>query len=126
MKETTLVRYEDETEDDFEMRKKLVECRISELEQSEPEEKISQEWINWSQDLESERLKVDRIAFSGQVPCNVTGAQPGDYIVPMKSEDGSITGEAVKTPSFDQYMNAVGKVWKVLEDGRAWIVVKQS
>ena len=126
LKETTLVRYEDETEDDFEMRKKLVECRISELEQSEPEEKISQEWINWSQDLESERLKVDRIAFSGQVPCNVTGAQPGDYIVPMKSEDGSITGEAVKTPSFDQYMNAVGKVWKVLEDGRAWIVVKQS
>ena len=74
--------------------------------------------------LEVERQKVDRIAFSGQVPVNVTGATVGDYIIPISTEDGKITGQAITNPSFDQYKISVGKVWKIMEDGRAFIAVK--
>ena len=74
--------------------------------------------------LEIERAKVDRIAFSGQVPVNVTGATVGDYIIPISTEDGKITGQAITNPSFDQYKISVGKVWKIMEDGRAFIAVK--
>jgi len=74
--------------------------------------------------LEAARAKVDRIAFSGQVPCNVLNAQVGDYIIPIELEDGKITGQAVTNPTFEQYQISVGKVWKIMEDGRAWIAVK--
>jgi hypothetical protein len=73
--------------------------------------------------LESARVKVDRIAFSGQVPCNVYNAQVGDYIIPIEL-DGKISGQAVSNPTFEQYQLSVGKVWKIMEDGRAWIAVK--
>ena len=66
----------------------------------------------------------DRIAFSGQVPCNLTGASVGDYIIPKEGTSDAITGEAVSTPTFEQYQKAVGKVWKVLDNGNAWISVK--
>jgi len=74
--------------------------------------------------LEEARTKVDRIAFSGQVPCNVTGANVGDYIIPIELENGKIGGQAVTNPTFEQYRISVGKVWKIMEDGRAWIAVK--
>jgi hypothetical protein len=74
--------------------------------------------------LETARAKVDRIAFSGQVPCNVYNAQVGDYIIPIQLENGKISGQAITNPTFEQYQKAVGKVWKILEDGRAWIAVK--
>jgi len=74
-------------------------------------------------DLEIARLKVDRIAFSGQVPCNVYGANVGDYIIPV-NDDGKISAQSVSNPSFDEYKLSVGKVWKIMEDGRAWIAVK--
>lgn len=73
--------------------------------------------------LETERHKVDRIAFSGQVPCNVLGANVGDYIIPVE-KNGKIIGQAVTNPTFEQYQLSVGKVWKIMEDGRAWIAVK--
>jgi len=74
--------------------------------------------------LETARAKVDRIAFSGQVPCNVTGANVGDYIIPIELENGKIGGQAVTNPTFEQYQISVGKVWKIMNDGRAWIAVK--
>ena len=74
--------------------------------------------------LEAERVKYDRIAFSGQVPCNLTGASVGDYIIPKQGTSDTITGEAVSSPTFEQYQKAVGKVWKVLDNGNAWISVK--
>ena len=74
--------------------------------------------------LEEARARVDRIAFAGQVPVNVLGATPGQYIIPMANDDGSISGQAVSSPTMDQYMAAVGKVIKVLPDGRAQIIVK--
>jgi len=73
--------------------------------------------------LEAARTKVDRIAFSGQVPCNVYNAQVGDYIIPIES-NGKISGQPITNPTFQQYQISVGKVWKIMEDGRAWIAVK--
>lgn len=75
------------------------------------------------EELEAARVKVDRIAFSGQVPCNVYGANVGDYIIPIEI-NGKIAGQAVSNPTFEQYQLSVGKVWKIMEDGRAWIAVK--
>jgi len=73
--------------------------------------------------LEAARQKVDRIAFSGQVPVNVLGAVPGQYIVPV-NDNGAIKGVAVSNPSFEQYQTAVGKVIAIEDDGRARIIVK--
>lgn len=72
---------------------------------------------------EQARQRVDRIAFAGQVPVNVLGAAPGDYIVPV-AEGAGIAGVPVSTPSLTQYMAAVGQVIAIEDDGRARIVVK--
>ena len=75
--------------------------------------------------LEQARQRVDRIAYSGKVPVNVKGATPGDYIVAVADADGSIVGQIVKkiNMTFEQYRDAVGRVNKILEDGRAEIAV---
>lgn len=77
----------------------------------------------WEASFEAARARVDRVAYSGKVPVNVTGAAPGDYIVASSADDGSITGEAVANPDFGQYKRAVGRVNKVLPDGRAEVAV---
>jgi hypothetical protein len=73
--------------------------------------------------FESAREKVDRIAFSGQVPVNVIGATAGQYIIPI-NDNGAIKGVAVSNPTFEQYQQAVGKVIAIEADGRARIIVK--
>jgi hypothetical protein len=73
--------------------------------------------------LEVARQSVDRIAFAGQVPVNVIGATAGQYIIPV-NDNGSIKGEAVSNPTFEQYQLAVGKVIAIENDGRAKIIVK--
>lgn len=75
--------------------------------------------------LEAARQKVDRIAFCGQVPVNVTGAAPGQYVVPAQDGDGiaSVLVNDVDI-SFEQYRRAVGRVQNILPDGRANVVVK--
>jgi len=73
--------------------------------------------------LEVARQTVDRIAFSGQVPVNVTGATAGQYIIPI-NDNGAIKGEAISNPTFEQYQIAVGKVIAIQSDGRAKIIVK--
>ena len=82
----------------------------------------------WGSELEGEALEaarqtVDRIAFAGQIPVNVTGATPGQYIVPV-NDNGAIKGEAVSNPTFEQYQQSVGKVIAIEQDGRARIIVK--
>jgi hypothetical protein len=81
------------------------------------------DYENDAEGLEAARQKVDRIAFAGQVPVNVLGATPGQYIVPA-NDNGAIKGVAVSNPSFEQYQAAVGKVIAVEDDGRARIIVK--
>ena len=73
--------------------------------------------------LEVARQTVDRIAFAGQVPVNVLGATAGQYIIPI-NDKGTIKGEAVSSPTFEQYQIAVGKVIAIEADGCARIIVK--
>jgi hypothetical protein len=80
----------------------------------------------WEARLEAERQKVDRMAFAGQVPVNIQGATPGNYIIPLRNADGSIGVAAVAQAdmSFSQYQSAVGRVISILADGRANVIVK--
>jgi hypothetical protein len=71
--------------------------------------------------LEAARQNVDRIAFCGQVPVNVTGATAGQYIIPV-NDNGAIKGEVVSNPTFEQYQQAVGKVISVTNDTPTIIV----
>lgn len=81
--------------------------------------------VVFEQRLEAARADVDRIAYAGRVPCNVTGAAPGDYIVAAEGEDDSIIGVAVAADAIDfaTYRRAVGRVHRLLDDGRAEIAV---
>ena len=74
--------------------------------------------------LETERQKVDRIAYSGKVPVNIYYAIPGQYIVAIE-KDGVIDGLLVNKSemTFSQYQDAVGRVNKILDDGRAEVAV---
>jgi hypothetical protein len=82
----------------------------------------------WTAEFEAKRARVDRIAFSGQVPVNVFGASPGDYIVPARAGDGRGIIAAIAIPddaiTFEQYRRAVGRVVKIMDDGRAFAIVK--
>ena len=91
--------------------------------ESEDQTQYLSELVVWEEKLETARQLVDRIAYSGKVPCNVSGAMPGQYIVAISMPDGSIAGEAVTIPTFDQYRNAVGRVNRILPDGRCEVAV---
>jgi hypothetical protein len=88
------------------------------------EDATQKEKDEFEERYQAARAKVDRIAFSGQVPCNVYDAQVGDYIIAVQLEDGKIGGQAIANPTFEQYQISVGKVWKIMDDGRAWVAVK--
>ncbi|WP_112383583.1 hypothetical protein [Sphingomonas carotinifaciens] len=81
----------------------------------------------WKAAHEKARQCVDRIAFCGQVPANVSGEfEVGDYIIAAASGAG-IKAVAVKADDMIllQYMRRIGKVWAV-RDGRAWIDVQHG
>lgn len=84
-----------------------------------------QQWATWNEALEHARQGVDRVAYSGKVPVNVLGATPGQYLVAVAAEDGSITAEPVPAESatFAQYQRAIGRVNRILPDGRAEVAV---
>jgi hypothetical protein len=87
------------------------------------EESTDEEKETFATALEAARQLVDRIAFAGQVPVNVTGSSAGQYIIPVNN-NGAIKGVAVSSPTFEQYQQAVGKVIAIEQDGRARIIVK--
>lgn len=64
----------------------------------------------WEDNYNEERAKYDRIAFCGQVPVNVLGGNSGDYLIPIKLSNGSIGGEYIVKPTYEQFLSAVGKV----------------
>ncbi len=82
----------------------------------------------YKEKYEAARKMVDRIAFSGQVPVNVTDATAGQYIIPIAGSEDTITGvaKAEKDLSMSEYMSSVGKVIALESDGRAKIIVKVS
>ena len=73
---------------------------------------------------EIERQKYDRIAFSGQVPVNITGSfNVGDYVYPQAN--GTDIECVVKSnPTFEEYQLCVGKIWATEDDGRPLVAVK--
>jgi len=76
------------------------------------------------EELEAERQKVDRIAFSGQVPVNITGSfNVGDYVYPQVNSSG-IKAVAKSSPTFEEYQLCVGKIWTTMDDGRPLVAVK--
>lgn len=81
----------------------------------------------WEAALEAERVKVDRIAFCGQVPVNVTGDfAVGDYLIAAPAGAGiKAVAIAAGDITFDQYRRRLGRVWAV-RDGRAWIDVQHG
>jgi hypothetical protein len=87
------------------------------------EDAYSQELAAFETRLEAKRQLVDRIAYSGKAPVNVTGANAGEYIIAVENIDGSIGGSAVANPTFEEYKLAVGRVNRILDDGRAEIAV---
>lgn len=91
-----------------------------------PDAEDNEALAQWEADLEAARQLVDRIAFAGQVPVNVTGATPGQYIVPIEAADGGITGIAKDESDLTlaEYMRSVGKVIAIEGDGRPRIIVK--
>ena len=95
-------------------------------EDTRTEEEIAAAKVVYEEALEAARQLVDRIAFSGQVPVNVTGATPGQHIIPTAAADGSIEGTAKAEADLTmaEYMSSVGKVIAIEDDGRAKIIVK--
>lgn len=86
-------------------------------------EQFKQDFAKWEERLEEARRKVDRIAYSGKVPVNITNGEPGDYLIAKESASGNIEGMCVKSPSFEQYLLSVGRVNKILPDGRLEVAV---
>lgn len=86
------------------------------LQENEPS-KESEDYSSWLMEIETHRRKVDRLAYCGRVPVNVSGGSPGDYLIPIEKEDGRIYGKYVSNPSFEEYKKAVGKVHSISDDG---------
>ncbi|TCQ82619.1 hypothetical protein EDF68_1011010 [Ochrobactrum sp. BH3] len=80
----------------------------------------------YAEKLEAERVKYDRIAYCGKVPVNIHGGSVGDYLLPCPSDEGKVTGVFIAETdlSFEQYKISIGRVRRILPDGRAEIVVK--
>jgi hypothetical protein len=82
----------------------------------------SPEYDTWKIKFELARSMVDRIAFAGHVLVHALNATAGQYIIPV-NDKGLIKGQAVASPTFEQYQIAVGKVISVL-NGTPTIIVK--
>ena len=91
---------------------------------AELEELYELELADFEVRLEVERQKVDRIAYAGKVPVNVYGAVAGQYVIAVE-KDGGIDGKLVNKSdmTFAEYQDAVGRVNKILDDGRAEVAV---
>ena len=79
---------------------------------------------DWETRMETARGTVDRVAFSGQVPVNITGSfNVGDYVYPQVNSSG-IKAVAKASPTFEEYQLCVGKIWTTMDDGRPLVAVK--
>ena len=77
-------------------------------------------------ELEAARQRVDRMAFWGRVPVNVFGADIGQWVVPRNDGHGGIEPMLVDDAdlTFAQFKIAIGRVEKILDDGRAFVRLK--
>jgi hypothetical protein len=93
------------------------------MEKPDGDSQLLQEYHNR---IEMARNKVDRISFCGQVPVNVYNCNVGDYIIVMSGNNDEIIGYPVSQTNltFQEYQRAIGRIIKILPDGRALIIVK--
>jgi hypothetical protein len=82
----------------------------------------------WLDERERLRQTVDRIAYAGKVPVNVTRGAPGDYVIAKERRDGGIGWDIVDAPSLtmETLQLSVGKIKRVLPDGRREVIVKMG
>lgn len=90
---------------------------------NEEDKAYQEELALWNEKLEAARAKVDRIAYSGKVPVNNVTGKPGDYVVALSGQKDTIKLTSVSNPSFEEYRNAIGRVNRILEDGRLEVAV---
>jgi hypothetical protein len=81
--------------------------------------------------LEGARQTVDRIAYAGKCPVNIVGAPVGSWIIAEGTVDDKIACVYVASLTTEDYAQTntlmercVGRVNKILPDGRAEIVVR--
>jgi molecular chaperone DnaK (HSP70) len=60
---------------------------------------------------------------------NAEGARTTPSIIAYQDDGEILVGapakrQAVTNPTFEQYQKSVGKVWKIMDNGKAWIAVK--
>lgn len=81
-------------------------------------------WEPYQAKLEALRQTVDRIAYCGKTPVNVMGATVGQYVIPVQDGDG-IGARLVDDEdlTFAEHRLSVGRVRRILDDGRAEIAV---
>lgn len=81
----------------------------------------------WEVAHEAARQKVDRIAYCGQVPVNMSGpVGVGDYLVAVQDGDAiGLVAVADGAVTFDQYRRRVGRVLAI-RDGRPWVDVQHG
>ena len=68
---------------------------------------------------------MDRIAYAGKVPVNITAAI-GDYIIPEAGHADSITAVGVAVPTLAQYTASIGRVRAIGIDLRPIVAIKVS
>lgn len=80
--------------------------------------------------LEEARQRVDRVAYCGKVPVNVTAevaavVAPGEWIVPVDDGAGGIAAGRVPDAelTFAEFRAAVGRVRSIGDDGRPIVAV---
>jgi hypothetical protein len=102
--------------------------------QQDPEKWRLPEYQKASQEFEQMvdglRYHVDRVAFAGRVPLNITDPEakfsPGQIIVPEKTNDGRI-GWHAKSPKDATLLDTLmspGRIWAIGKDGRPIVAVK--
>ncbi len=81
---------------------------------------------DWQAQYEAARARVDRVAYSGKVPVNgVGGCEPGDYVLAAQGPGDTIVPVRVASEAltFTQYRHAIGRVRRLLDDGRPEVAV---
>jgi hypothetical protein len=78
---------------------------------------------------EAARQAVDRIAYSGKVPVNLSGASSaniGWYVLASKGGRDTIVAEMVEAPSPANMTRAVGRIRKIISNAQVLVAVLQS
>lgn len=80
----------------------------------------------WKAGLETARQSVDRIAYAGKVPCNVTGGDVGEHVIPISGAGDSIGAATTLSPTAAQHRMSVGRIKAIDATNRVFVIVKMG